>query len=318
MSDVRDYVEGWACPGQAKVQHYFVNSLSLCHSWSFSGDVDETPEAYLKQCVRCARAVKGTIRAMPAAPVPTPQPACARCHGSGVVKLRSNGVLTGTAYCPVCCTADGRIKQSAPQPAPTVSMCPTCKRPQVDHGRAHDITDADALPLCFAAVGSAGARRECREFAGRAPTVSQGDAGKAECAHCIRSIDMGFPQAATLCTCCEGPLCPECAEDGSTTLRADLARVTAEVEQLRAQQAGVSVVAMGGTSEPQLVTRGMYGWSVAYDDVLALRLEFEAVEAERDALAVKLGEALKHIADDDIRAQFASIDDAGTAAKGTL
>lgn len=293
MSDVRDYVEGWACPGQAKVQHYFVNSLSLCHSWSFSGDVDETPEAYLKQCVRCARAVKGTIRAMPAAPVPTPQPACARCHGSGVVKLRSNGVLTGTAYCPVCCTADGRIKQSAPQPAPTVSMCPTCKRPQVDHGRAHDITDADALPLCFAAVGSAGARRECREFAGRAPTVSQGDAESI-----IRDWSGVHERGMS---CCDA--IAKAVHEATAAVRVDLTRVTAEQ----------------GTTAASLAM-ATANWIEMSSEVLRLK-------AERDALTVKLGEAVdwirlvvrspKTFNPQALEAFIQRIDDAGTAAKGT-
>ena len=45
-----------------------------------------------------------------------------------------------------------------------------------------------------------------------------------------------------------------------------------ELEQMRVQMAGVSVAAMGGTNDP--AKRGEYGWSVAYQDTLELRLKY--------------------------------------------
>lgn len=56
----------------------------------------------------------------------------------------------------------------------------------------------------------------------------------------------------------------------------------AEVEQRRVQMAGISTVALGGTSKAVRAKRGQYGWSVPYDDVLTLRLSVDArVEAAR-------------------------------------
>ncbi len=45
-------------------------------------------------------------------------------------------------------------------------------------------------------------------------------------------------------------------------------------EQLIVQLAGVSVAALGGTKEPCL--KGQWGWSVAYQDTLDLRLKYDA------------------------------------------
>lgn len=50
-----------------------------------------------------------------------------------------------------------------------------------------------------------------------------------------------------------------------------------EIDQLRVQLAGVLTAADGATSDP--ATRGMYGWSVAYQAVLDLRIKFDMFEA---------------------------------------
>ena len=48
------------------------------------------------------------------------------------------------------------------------------------------------------------------------------------------------------------------------------------VEQLRVQLAGCGVAAMGGTKDP--ARKGQYGWSPAYQDVLELRIAYDALQ----------------------------------------
>jgi hypothetical protein len=48
-----------------------------------------------------------------------------------------------------------------------------------------------------------------------------------------------------------------------------------EIEQLRTQMAGILVAAEGGTSEEVRANAGDYGWSLAYQTVLDLRLDYE-------------------------------------------
>ena len=55
----------------------------------------------------------------------------------------------------------------------------------------------------------------------------------------------------------------------------NLLRDAREADQLRVQLAGVSVAALGGTSPAVVVKRGQYGWSVAYQDVLGLRRQYD-------------------------------------------
>lgn len=57
-----------------------------------------------------------------------------------------------------------------------------------------------------------------------------------------------------------------------------------EAEQLRVQLAGVSVAALGGTSEAVRVQKGQYGWSMAYQDTLELRLKYEELLKPRPEL----------------------------------
>lgn len=78
-------------------------------------------------------------------------------------------------------------------------------------------------------------------------------------------------------------------------------RDSAETEQLRLQLAGVSVAALGATSEPVRARRGMYGWSPAYDDTLVLRLRFDAQQEHLQAaihclnVERKLLELVEHV-----------------------
>lgn len=51
--------------------------------------------------------------------------------------------------------------------------------------------------------------------------------------------------------------------------------LTEQVERLQVQLAGCSVAAMGGTKDP--ADRFQWGWSVAYQDVLDLRLKYDAL-----------------------------------------
>lgn len=55
------------------------------------------------------------------------------------------------------------------------------------------------------------------------------------------------------------------------------------IEQLQVQLAGYTVAALGGTKEP--ATPGMYGWSPAYQDVLELRLKYDAILQATDTPA---------------------------------
>lgn len=80
----------------------------------------------------------------------------------------------------------------------------------------------------------------------------------------------------------------------SAIKRAETAK--AEAEQLRVQQAGVSVAALGGTKEPVAARRGDYGWSVAYQDTLDLRLKYEQAEVERDAALEQLQQRTAEVA----------------------
>lgn len=61
----------------------------------------------------------------------------------------------------------------------------------------------------------------------------------------------------------------------------ELIETSAELEQLRVQLAGCSVAALGGIHDPNvLATQGMYGWSVTYEDVVALRMKYEELLGE--------------------------------------
>jgi hypothetical protein len=64
----------------------------------------------------------------------------------------------------------------------------------------------------------------------------------------------------------------------------ELREARAEIEQLRVQLAGVSVVALGGLRPEVSVTRGDYGWSPAYADVRKLREEAEALRGQVEKL----------------------------------
>lgn len=59
--------------------------------------------------------------------------------------------------------------------------------------------------------------------------------------------------------------------------RARCDKAESEAEQLRVQLAGCSVAALGGTSLVHVAKKGDFGWSVAYQDVLDLRLKYNAL-----------------------------------------
>ena len=60
------------------------------------------------------------------------------------------------------------------------------------------------------------------------------------------------------------------------------------IEQLQIQLAGCGVAALGGTKEP--AKRGDFGWSPCYQDVLDLRIKYEALEIQ-DSQIEKLSPA---------------------------
>jgi hypothetical protein len=64
----------------------------------------------------------------------------------------------------------------------------------------------------------------------------------------------------------------------------------AKLEQLRVQLAGCSVAALGGISPEQVAKVGDYGWSPSYEDVLRLRISYDALQAKLDIAR----EALKY------------------------
>lgn len=55
-----------------------------------------------------------------------------------------------------------------------------------------------------------------------------------------------------------------------------------EIEQLQVQLAGCSVASYGGTHS--VATKGMYGWSPSYQDVLNLRNRYDDLRIKYDDL----------------------------------
>lgn len=79
------------------------------------------------------------------------------------------------------------------------------------------------------------------------------------------------------------------ARDEITALRAKLVAVDKErndlrdrVERLDVQLAGCGVAALGGTRDT--ASPADYGWSASYDDVLALRLKYDALSAAMETM----------------------------------
>lgn len=57
-----------------------------------------------------------------------------------------------------------------------------------------------------------------------------------------------------------------------------------QVEQLQVQLAGCGAAALGGIEPAVRAVRGQYGWSVAYQDVLDLRLKYEKLASDNKTL----------------------------------
>lgn len=68
----------------------------------------------------------------------------------------------------------------------------------------------------------------------------------------------------------------------------ELTRAYEELEQVRVQLAGCSVAATGWSKGPQTAKKGSYGYSASYEDVLDLRVKFEAAEQTSLASQAKL------------------------------
>jgi hypothetical protein len=60
------------------------------------------------------------------------------------------------------------------------------------------------------------------------------------------------------------------------------AAIDASIDQLRVQLAGCGVAARGGLRAEQVLSRGAWGWSPSYQDVLEMRTEVEALRQARE------------------------------------
>ena len=72
-------------------------------------------------------------------------------------------------------------------------------------------------------------------------------------------------------------------------LEAEIDWLKQENEQLQVQMAGCCTAALGGLIDP--ATKGMYGWSPTYQDVLDLRIRYERLKQELATEREKVREA---------------------------
>lgn len=110
-------------------------------------------------------------------------------------------------------------------------------------------------------------------------------------------------------------------------LRTELSAFRVEVERLRVQLAGCLTAAEGHISDP--ATKEMFGWSVAYEQVLQLRIRYEAFVAVARAAQnlsenlrwpeqvargntrpAGVDELVRALADPDVQAQLREVHDA--------
>lgn len=70
----------------------------------------------------------------------------------------------------------------------------------------------------------------------------------------------------------------------------------ADAYQRVVQLAGCGVAALGGISKQHLARPGQYGWSPAYQDVVDLRVEVEALRQARDHACRLIDEGSRHLA----------------------
>jgi hypothetical protein len=88
------------------------------------------------------------------------------------------------------------------------------------------------------------------------------------------------------------------AEEVNAKLETDAKRLRENCEQLQVQLAGCGVAACGGTAEPSIAVKGMYGWSPAYQDTLDLRLKYDRLR-EQLAERERLIDIIDHLTGDD-------------------
>ncbi len=65
-----------------------------------------------------------------------------------------------------------------------------------------------------------------------------------------------------------------------------------ETEQLRVQLAGCGVAALGGIQGDMLIRQGDYGWSASYQDVVNLRLKYDALHKQLEDTNTELRETM--------------------------
>jgi len=48
-------IEGWGWPGLSRKAHYFVNSISLCCHWAYTGPLEQGKDNSPDNCAACRK-----------------------------------------------------------------------------------------------------------------------------------------------------------------------------------------------------------------------------------------------------------------------